>query len=85
MFLSIDNGKFAMTNNQDSTREFELTDVDGPAEFLCRHPREAGGILSSSSVDYPQDNGAPEGFDFESHWSAICAKAETMWDMFNGH
>jgi hypothetical protein len=80
MFLSIDNGKFTMTNNQDSTREFELTDVTGPATFLCRHPRECDSILSSSSVDFPQDHGAPPDYDFEDHWKAICEMAESMWE-----
>ena len=41
---------------------FKLNDIDKMARFLKQFKKQTH-IATSSSIDFPEDDGAPEGFD----------------------
>jgi hypothetical protein len=66
LFVGIVNGKFEIhAENTDTDKmdadTFELDDVAGLARFI--KPFRKNTLATSSSIDYPEDDGAPEGFD----------------------
>ena len=65
MFASIDNGKFKIKTETDFatySKTFKLDDVDKMARFFKQFKKQTH-IATSSSIDFPEDDGAPEGFD----------------------
>jgi hypothetical protein len=54
---------------------FALDDVDGPAEVLREHDGRV--IMYGSSVDFPQESGAPKGWRFDPHWKRVQKKASS--------
>ena len=66
LFVGIVNGKFEIhAENTDTdkmdTDTFELDDVAGLARFI--KPFRKSTLATSSSIDFPEEDGAPEGFD----------------------
>jgi hypothetical protein len=64
LFAGIVNGKFEIHVDTPTTvgmETFELDDVAGIAKFI--KPFTKTTLATSSSIDYPEDDGAPEGFD----------------------
>jgi len=68
LFVGIVNGKFEIhaenTDREDGyldTDTFELDDVAGLAGFI--KPFRKSSLATSSSIDFPEEDGAPEGFD----------------------
>ena len=66
LFVGIVNGKFEINAENTDTDKmdadtFELDDVAGLARFI--KPFRKNTLATSSSIDYPEDDGAPEGFD----------------------
>ena len=68
LFVGIVNGKFEIhaenTDREDGyldTDTFELDDVAGLAGFI--RPFRKSSLATSSSIDFPEEDGAPEGFD----------------------
>ena len=68
LFVGIVNGKFEIhaenTDREDGyldTDTFELNDVAGLARFI--KPFRKNTLATSSSIDFPEEDGAPEGFD----------------------
>ena len=68
LFVGIVNGKFEIhaenTDREDGyldTDTFELDDVAGLARFI--KPFRKNTLATSSSIDFPEEDGAPEGFD----------------------
>ena len=51
------------------THTFALDDVDGPAQILRAHDGDV--IMYGSSVDFPQESGAPKGWRFSPHWKRV--------------
>ena len=65
MFASIENGKFKIKVEREFatySKTFKLNDVDKMARFLKQFNKQTS-IATSSSIDFPEDDGAPEGFD----------------------
>ena len=68
LFVGIVNGKFEIhaenTDREDGKMDadtFELDDVAGLARFI--KPFRKNTLATSSSIDFPEEDGAPEGFD----------------------
>ena len=68
LFVGIVNGKFEIhaenTDREDGyldTDTFELDDVAGLARFI--KPFRKNTLATSSSIDFPEEDGAPDGFD----------------------
>jgi len=64
IFASIDNAKFSIkvdTKFASYGEKFKLDDVDGMASFLKQF-RKAD-VYGSSSIDFPEEDGAPENYD----------------------
>ena len=64
LFVGIVNGKFeihAENTDRGWIDTFELDDVAGLARFI--KPFRKSTLATSSSIDFPEEDGAPEGFD----------------------
>jgi len=64
LFAGIVNGKFEIHVDTPTTfgmNRFGLNDVAGIAEFI--KPFNLTTLATSSSIDFPEEDGAPEGFD----------------------
>ena len=64
LFAGIVNGKFeihAENTDRGWIDTFELDDVAGLARFI--KPFRKSTLATSSSIDFPEEDGAPEGFD----------------------
>ena len=72
IFASIDNGRFKISvTDQDSAwsrpflehcKTFALDEVDKMARFLKQFKKQTS-IATSSSIDFPENDGAPKGFN----------------------
>ena len=78
MFVTIQQGKFRMYAFDRSQAVYELYDIDGPAAFLARHPEEP--VFGASSLDFPYENGAPNGFNAREYITRVLARSEVMLD-----
>lgn len=76
MFITIVKGKLELHPDKGPNGIFELTDIEGAAVFLLCYAAEV--YQCSSSVDFPQDDGAPADFRWTPHWNAIVARAEEI-------
>jgi hypothetical protein len=65
LYISVSDGKFKFMDMSEShdhvVGTFELTDIEGMRKFFKENRPES--VMCSSSVDWPEDDGAPEGFD----------------------
>jgi hypothetical protein len=64
LYISVSNGKFEFIDfdqKHETVATFELTDIEGMRQFF--RDNRCASIQCSSSVDFPEDDGAPEGFD----------------------
>mgnify|MGYP001025369524 FL=1 len=65
IFASINNAKFNInvdTKFATYKKDFKLDDVSAMARFLKQFKKQTH-IATSSSIDFPEEDGAPEGFD----------------------
>jgi len=76
MFITIVKGKLELHADNKPKGVYELTDIEGPAFYLLCHAAEV--YQCSSSVDFPQDDGAHADFRWTPHWNAIVARAEEI-------
>jgi hypothetical protein len=60
-FVSIDGGNWRIALDNDDEFIIALDDTTGLQEFF--RTRRIDAVMCSSSVDFPEDSGAPEGFD----------------------
>ena len=65
IFASIENAKFKIQVEGDGVegqKRFKLEDINAIARFLKQFKKQSH-IATSSSIDFPEEDGAPEGFD----------------------